>query len=166
MLKGQMQDGEGNGPGTVVGVNVALSGTLKDQNDIAVYGMVDGEVVSEKTVTIGQSAQVKGPIRGKIITIAGVVRGSIDASEKLEVLETGKIFGSVTTKDFVVRSGAQITGKVTMGLDDETVAEQTEEKEPDNVPETVLEEQANKNGESEVEKPESGDELGLQPDEE
>lgn len=166
MLKGQIQDGEGNGPGTVVGVNVALSGTLKDQNDIAVYGMVEGEVVSEKTVTIGQSAQVKGPIRGKIITIAGVVRGSIDASEKLEVLETGRIFGSVTTKDFVVRSGAQITGKVTMGMDDDAIAAESEEKEPDNMPETVLEEQANKNGQSEVEKTESGDELGLQPDEE
>lgn len=166
MLKGQIQDGEGNGPGTVVGVNVALSGTLKDQNDIAVYGMVDGEVVSEKTVTVGQSAQVKGPIRGKVITVAGVVRGSIDASEKLEVLETGKIFGSVATKDLVVRSGAQITGKVTMGMDDDAVAEEPEEKEPDNVPETVLEEQADKNGAAEPEKPESGDGLGLQPDEE
>ena len=63
MLKGQMQNNENDGPGTVVGVNVALSGTLKDKNDIAVYGMVDGEVVSEKTVTVGQSAQIKGPYR-------------------------------------------------------------------------------------------------------
>jgi cytoskeletal protein CcmA (bactofilin family) len=167
MLKGQIQDGEGNGPGTVVGVNVALSGTLKDQNDIAVYGMVDGEVVSERTVTIGQSAQVKGPIRGKIITIAGVVRGSIDASEKLEVLETGKIFGSVTTKDFVVRSGAQITGKVTMGMDDDQVATAGEEAPAqDDVPDTVLEEEANKNGETEETKTDTGEELSLKPDEE
>lgn len=132
MLKGQ-EDGQ-NGPGTVVGVNVALSGTLKDQNDISVFGMVDGEVVSEKTVTVGQTAQVKGPVRGKVITIAGVVRGSIDASEKLEVLETGKIFGSITTRDFVVRSGAQISGKITMGLDDEDAA-QTDESAPPPAPE-------------------------------
>lgn len=118
MLKGQINDNENGGPGTVVGVNVALSGTLKDQNDISVYGMVEGEIISEKTVTIGQSAQIKGPVKGLVVTVAGVIRGSIEASEKLEVLETGKIFGSITTGDLVVRSGAQISGKVAMGMDD------------------------------------------------
>lgn len=126
MLKTGPNEGV-SGPGTVVGVNVALSGTLKDQNDIAVYGMVDGEVVSDKSVTVGQTAQVKGPVRGKVITIAGVVRGSIDASEKLEILETGKVFGSIATKDLVVRSGAVIAGKVAMGVEDVEEAP-TEEK--------------------------------------
>ncbi len=154
MLKGTLP--ESDGPGTVVGVNVALSGTLKDQNDIAVHGMVEGEVVSEKTVTVGQSAQVKGPVRGKVITIAGVVRGSIDASEKLEVLETGKIFGSVTTRDMVVRSGAQISGKVTMGMDeDEAAKPMPDEPTPEPAAETEV-----KNEES------SGEEPILKPDEE
>ncbi|MEX1052059.1 MAG: polymer-forming cytoskeletal protein [Patescibacteria group bacterium] len=134
MLKGTMP--ESDGPGTVVGVNVALSGTLKDQNDISVHGMVEGEVVSEKTVTVGQSAQVKGPVRGKVITVAGVVRGSIDASEKLEVLETGKIFGSVTTRDMVVRSGAQISGKITMGMDEDEAAKADPEE---SLPEPIAE---------------------------
>ncbi|MEX0594808.1 MAG: polymer-forming cytoskeletal protein [Patescibacteria group bacterium] len=164
MLKGQIQDGESTGPGTVVGVNVALSGTLKDQNDVSVYGMVDGEVVSEKTVTVGQSAQIKGPIRGKIITVAGVVRGSIDASEKLEVMETGKIFGSVVTKDFVVRSGAQITGKVTMGMDDDAAVETADsEPDPDNAEETLAEAQAEAKEESSLP---LSDEVELKPDEE
>lgn len=122
MLKTSPNEGV-SGPGTVVGVNVALSGTLKDQNDIAVYGMVDGEVVSENTVTVGQTAQIKGPVRGKVITVAGVVRGSIDASEKLELLETGKVFGSIAAKDLVVKSGAIIAGKVTMSSDEPEVVE-------------------------------------------
>lgn len=122
MLKTSPNEGV-SGPGTVVGVNVALSGTLKDQNDIAVYGMVDGEVVSENTVTVGQTAQIKGPVRGRVVTIAGVVRGSIDASEKLELLETGKVFGSIAAKDLVVKSGAVIAGKVTMSSDEPEVDE-------------------------------------------
>jgi len=165
MLKGQIQDSEGNGPGTVVGVNVALSGTLKDQNDIIVYGMVDGEVISEKTVSVGQSAQVKGPVKGKVVTISGVVRGPIDASEKLEVLETGKIFGSVTTKDFVVRSGAQITGKITMGMDDDQESEEVAEPEQEaDVPDSILAEQAEKNDENP--EGEADVNLDLKPDEE
>ena len=105
---------ETSGPGTVVGVNVALTGTLKDQNDIVIHGMVDGEVVSERTVSVGQTAQVKGPVKGQLVTIAGVVRGEIMAGEKLEVLETGKIYGSIETRDLVVHSGALIIGKVSM----------------------------------------------------
>lgn len=103
-----------NGPGTVVGVNVALTGTLKDQNDISIYGMVDGEVISEKSVAVGQSAQVKGPVRGQVVTVAGVIRGSIEAGTKLEVLETGKIFGAIDARDLVVHSGAIIIGKISM----------------------------------------------------
>lgn len=120
MVKG-MQDGGTTGPGTTVGVNVALTGTLKDQNDIAIYGMVDGEVISERSVTVGQSAQVKGPIRGALITVAGVVRGSIEAGEKLEILETGKVFGSIDTHDLVVHSGAIIDGKIEMGSEESDV---------------------------------------------
>lgn len=159
MLKGQMQEGEVNGPGTIVGVNVALSGTLKDQNDIAIYGMVDGEVVSEKTVTVGQSAQVKGPIRGKVITVGGMVRGSIDATEKLEILETGKIFGSIATRDLVVRSGAQISGKVSMGAEEapEVVEPPVEEEEPAI---ELVEEQV------EVTKEDNEDSIELKPDKE
>lgn len=107
------------GPGTVVGANVALSGTLKDQNDIAVYGMVDGEVISESSITIGQSAQVKGPVKGQLITIAGTVHGEIEASEKLEILETGKVYGSISSKDLIIRSGAFLVGKVLMGNGEE-----------------------------------------------
>lgn len=121
-----------NGPGTVVGVNVALSGTLKDQNDIIVYGMVDGEVISERSVTVGQSAQVKGPIRGGVVTVAGTVRGSIEAGEKLELMETGRVYGSISAKDLIVRSGALLIGKVAMeGEGLEETAEQSAETPPE-----------------------------------
>ena len=142
-MKGAM---ETNGPGTTVGVNVALSGTLKDQNDISVFGMVEGEVISEKSVTIGQTAQVKGPVKGELVTIAGVVRGAISASEKLELLETGKVFGSISTKNLVIHSGGIFVGKSEMPTGEET----TEEPEP----------------ESEIESGEKPSEETLIPDEE
>jgi len=114
MLKGATGLEEANGPGTTVGVNVALSGTLKDQNDIHIFGLIDGEVISEKMVTVGKTAQVKGPVKGQIISIAGVVRGSIDATERLELLDTAKVFGSISTKDLVIHSGAAFVGKCEM----------------------------------------------------
>lgn len=109
---------QGSGPGTTVGVNVALTGSLKDSNDITIYGMIEGEVISDKAVVIGETAQVKGPIKGRIVSIAGVVRGEIEASEKLELLPTAKIYGGIATRDLVVQSGAVLVGKSSV-LDDQ-----------------------------------------------
>lgn len=135
MLKNAPEDGS-SGPGTVVGVNVALSGTLKDQNDIVIYGMVEGEVISERTVSVGQTAQVKGPVRGDVVTISGTVRGEVEATSKLEITDTGKIYGSITAKDLVINSGAILIGNVTMGEEEPEINLNPEDENGDstNVP--------------------------------
>lgn len=150
MIKNPPMDGA-TGPGTVVGVNVALSGTLKDQNDIVVYGMVEGEVISERAVNIGETAQVKGPVRGMVITVSGTARGSIDASERLEITETGRVFGDIATKDLVIHSGATLVGKVSMGVDEE--ADGPTPKKSNDVPAAAAEDKA----EEKTENPETNE---------
>lgn len=106
-----------NGQGTVIGSNVTLVGALRDSNDITIHGKIEGEVNSEKTVTIGETAQIKGPVNGTVISVAGTVDGSIDASSRLEILATGKIYGNITVADLVIHSGAQFVGKCDMMTD-------------------------------------------------
>lgn len=106
-----------SGPGTVIGSNVKLVGALRDVNDIAVHGTIEGEVGSEKNVMIGETAQVKGPVAGTTVSIAGVVRGTVEATTRLEVLATGKIYGDIVTKDLIIRSGALFVGKCSMPED-------------------------------------------------
>ena len=127
-----------SGPGTVVGSNVKLTGTLKDDNDIIVHGKIEGEVISDKTVTIAENAIVKGPVTAQVISVAGKIKGSITAAEKLEILPNGKIYGSITAKDLSIRSGAIFVGKCTMP-DKETEKEIVEEekKEKEEKPEEI-----------------------------
>lgn len=106
------------GPGTIIGGNVILTGTLKDAGDIAIHGKVEGEITSERSVIVGETAEIKGPISGQIVTIAGVVRGSIDAGQKLELLPTGKVYGSISCRELIIRSGALFVGKSVMPVDD------------------------------------------------
>lgn len=100
-----------SGPGTVVGANVNLTGTLKDVNDITIHGHVDGEVISEKNVNITETASVKGPITAEVITVSGKINGAITAQKKLEINPTGKVYGSITTSDLIIHSGAIFVGK-------------------------------------------------------
>lgn len=121
------------GPGTVVGVNVKLQGQLKDSQDIIVHGQVDGEVASERNVTVTESATVKGPISATIVTVGGTVRGSIEAREKLELLPSGKVYGSIATKELTIRPGAVFNGRSSMtgkAVEKELKKEKEKEKEP------------------------------------
>jgi len=112
------------GPGTVIGSNVKLTGTLKDVNDITVHGHVDGEVISEKNVEITETASIKGPVTAQIVTVSGKINGSVTANEKLEINPTGKVYGSINTKDLIIQSGAIFVGKSTTTKEDENQAEE------------------------------------------
>lgn len=103
-----------SGPNTVVGANVKLVGTLYDANEVTIHGKIEGEVKSDKTVIITETAYIKGPVTADTIQVAGSVSGSITATGKLEILPTGKVYGSTTTKDLSIRSGAIFIGKSTM----------------------------------------------------
>ncbi|EKD56476.1 MAG: hypothetical protein ACD_58C00177G0010 [uncultured bacterium] len=103
-----------SGPGTIVGANVKLTGILKDANDITIFGHVEGEVISDKNVMLEENASIKGPITAQVITVSGSVNGSINAETKLEITPTGKVTGSITTRDLIIKSGAQFDGKSAM----------------------------------------------------
>lgn len=119
-----------SGPGTVVGANVKLVGTLQDASDIIIHGRIEGEVISTQSITVTETAYVKGPVSAEIVTVAGKVNGSITATGKLEIMPTGKIFGSITSKDLSIRSGAIFVGKCTMpDGEKEAELEEKEEKE-------------------------------------
>lgn len=102
------------GPQSIVGANVKLTGVLKDANDITIYGCIEGEVISQSNVNVEEKASVKGPISAKIVTVSGTVDGSILAETKLEITPSGKVSGSITTKDLIIKSGAQFNGKSSM----------------------------------------------------
>jgi len=103
-----------SGPGTVVGANVNLVGTIHDANEIIVHGHVEGEVVSQKSINITETALVKGPVTAELIQVAGQINGAVTAAGKLEIMPTGKIFGSITTKNLSIHPGAIFVGKSTM----------------------------------------------------
>jgi cytoskeletal protein CcmA (bactofilin family) len=131
---------------TIVGSNVHLTGTLKDDSDIVVHGSVDGEVRSEQNVVIGDSAKIKGPITAQNISISGGVTGTITATDKLEIHPTGHVEGNIKAKDLVIHSGAFFTGKSEMmtdqGTTSEAIAENNEQTEPE-TEEPELEKPAN-----------------------
>lgn len=104
---------------TIIGQNVKLQGNLSNQGAIQVNGTVEGQIESDSTVIIGANALVKGPIHAKIVEVSGEIHGSVVAEDRLELNPKAKVFGDVSTKNFVVKLGASFEGKSTILKDNE-----------------------------------------------
>jgi len=124
---------------TIIGTDVKIKGNLKNKGPILINGIVDGEISSDESVTIGESAEVKGPVKAKSVLVSGSVTGTINASEKLEVDPTGQISGDIKTKILIVREGAIFNGSSAMGEVKETPQKEkpTEEEVKDEKKEKV-----------------------------
>lgn len=99
---------------TIIGLNVNLKGNLKNKGSIQVNGSIEGEIRSDESITIGETANVKGPVVAKSIEISGSVKGLVEASEKLEINPTGKVVGDINVKTLIIKPGAVFVGKSTM----------------------------------------------------
>ena len=91
-----------------------ISGKLFFDGPVRIDGQVDGEIRANDSVVIGEGAIVTAPLKGASVVIAGKVSGDIQASKRIEIRPTAKVFGNLTTPVLVVHDGALFEGHCTM----------------------------------------------------
>lgn len=99
---------------TLIGAGVYVEGTLKTENDIQINGIFKGKLETAADVVVGEEAEVRADIDAQNIYIAGQVKGNVIATEKLEILETGRVFGDVKSASLVIEPGGILKGKSEM----------------------------------------------------
>lgn len=78
-------------------------------------GRFNGKVVSKNELIVGESASIEGELRVGRIAISGEVRGKIIASGRIEIHQTGRVYGDITTPALVIEEGAVFEGECRMG---------------------------------------------------
>lgn len=99
---------------TIVGAHVELTGSLHNQGSIQIHGTIKGDVVSDASVLVGETAIVTGPITAKMVEVAGQVHGSINAEQHIELLGKSVVKGDISTKQLSIKPGAVFIGSSTM----------------------------------------------------
>jgi cytoskeletal protein CcmA (bactofilin family) len=121
---------------TIVGTSVKLRGNLKSDGNVKIEGNLNGEIKAKGDVLVSQTADVKAKISAKNIIVSGIVNGNVDAQEKLEITESGKVFGDAASNVLVIKEGAIFSGKSVM----EVKSLEEKEKIPEPEPEYEIEE--------------------------
>jgi cytoskeletal protein CcmA (bactofilin family) len=97
---------------TFVGARAELNGDLETDGFTRIDGAVRGSLTVKGRVIIGESARLYSAVSGTAVTIGGVVRGSVLASERLTVLSTAVVLGDIITRRIQADEGCLIHGRV------------------------------------------------------
>lgn len=84
--------------------NLSFVGTLK------IGGSFKGEILSEDTLVVDETARVEGEITVGEIIIKGSVEGKVVASKKVTMLSPAKFKGSVTCPNLKIEEGVLFDG--------------------------------------------------------
>ena len=86
-------------PGTsknVLGADVEIKGNLKFAGELTLEGKLEGEIQTEGTLNLGDTA---------------VVTGNINAREKIEIKAKAELFGDIRASKLVVEEGVTFVGR-------------------------------------------------------
>jgi cytoskeletal protein CcmA (bactofilin family) len=102
-------------PGTsFLGPSLVISGSISGEGDVQLHGRYEGSIDLQGDLAIQQSAVVSGLITARSISVSGSVDGDLRARQKLSVLHTARVTGTVATPRALVQEGALLEGKVKM----------------------------------------------------
>ncbi|MFV0346890.1 MAG: polymer-forming cytoskeletal protein [Bacteroidales bacterium] len=98
-----------------IGKGTKIVGDITSSGDFRIDGQVEGNLVIEGRLVVGQEGFVKGQVRCKSSEIYGTLEGKFFVTELLSIKSTGKIIGEVSTAKLAIEQGAMLDGKCSMG---------------------------------------------------
>jgi cytoskeletal protein CcmA (bactofilin family) len=110
-----------------LGKNTEFEGRLSFEGAVRIDGRFKGEISSDGTLIVGETAVIESEIKVSHIIISGEMRGNILASRKIEIHAPGKVFGNICAPAVVMDEGVVFEGTCTMQTElspkDESVGE-------------------------------------------
>ncbi len=93
---------------------VTVEGTLTVTGTFRIDGNMKGNIISEQTVILGESAKVEGQIEGNRVVIAGRFDGVIFAKGRVEIQPKGVVTGEVHSPCTVIEPVGIFDGRCHM----------------------------------------------------
>jgi cytoskeletal protein CcmA (bactofilin family) len=93
---------------SVINADLRVTGDLISESDVQVDGSVNGDIRT-RTLTIGQSGEVRGEIVAEKIRICGTVIGQVRAKD-VSLSDTARMIGDILHESLSIEPGAHIEG--------------------------------------------------------
>ncbi len=99
---------------TILGKGSSFDGKLTFEGAVRIDGVFSGEIETQGTLMIGETAEVKAKIHASQIIIEGLIRGEIIASNSLEIHDSARVYGNLLCPSLMIQKGAIFEGTCRM----------------------------------------------------
>jgi len=100
---------------TVITRSTSLEGTLKSDGAVRILGTMEGHLEVAGTVIVGPEARVQADVQAHHVAVAGVLKGNVKATEHVEILAGGTVYGDIAAPSLRIEEGALFSGQSVMG---------------------------------------------------
>ncbi|HEY5593585.1 MAG TPA: polymer-forming cytoskeletal protein [Nitrospiria bacterium] len=108
------KDAAGNEIIAFLGKGTEFKGVITYHGTIRIDGHVEGEIITEGTLIVGESAVINAEISAGTLVSSGKIAGNITAMEKIQLLPTAVLDGSVKTPLLIIEEGVRFNGNCQM----------------------------------------------------
>ena len=98
---------------TIIGPNAHFRGDVQSDGGVRVDGIFEGSIDITGNLVIGEGAKIIAEIKANNISISGAVKGNVNGN-RVEILETGRVWGDLTINSLLLNEGAYLRGQTTM----------------------------------------------------
>ncbi len=100
--------------GSTIGERVQITGTIVADDELVIYGKVEGNIRARGALRIAEGAEVKAVVRGTKVLLEGRLEGDLHAGELAVLGATATLAGNIKAPSLEVKEGAFVKGSVEM----------------------------------------------------
>lgn len=95
---------------TFLGKGSQFKGIVTFEGTIRIDGRLEGEIHTKGTLVVGEHAVIEGDVSADVVISGGRVTGNIIAAEKVQLLATGIVIGTIKTPLLSIEEGVRFSG--------------------------------------------------------
>jgi cytoskeletal protein CcmA (bactofilin family) len=100
-----------------------IRGDLAFEETFRIDGRFEGKIRSGTELILGDAADVTAEIDVGRLSVAGTLKGSVRAAERVELLSGARVFGDIITPVLRIEEGAHFEGSCQMGEETSNLVE-------------------------------------------
>ncbi len=97
-----------------LGKDTEFEGKLSFKGTVRIDGHFKGEIFTDGTLIVGESALIESEIQVSHIIISGEIKGNISADNRIEIHAPGKVFGNIQSPAVIIEEGVIFEGNCRM----------------------------------------------------
>src|SRR6266478_8384164 len=106
-----------------IGKSIVINGELSGSEDLTIEGRVDGKIeLRDHVLTVGSNGRIKAQVSAKAIVVLGQVTGNLNATEKVDIKESGSVEGDIVAPRVAIADGSHFRGSIDMQKKDQPAA--------------------------------------------